>query len=98
MVSVAVMTVLMGGIGSAMVLATRAIPDGRSALDDAVNGYHAAEQLSGELYCAQSFTVRTKVRQAEAFGVHEFAIADDANGHARLAEVIPGLEDCVDLL
>jgi len=68
-VSVSVMAVLMGGIASAMILASRAIPDGRSALDDVVEAYHAAEQIAGELYCAQSFTVRTPTAV-------EFTVAD----------------------
>ena len=56
MLSLAVMTVLMGGMASAMLLATRAVPDRRTPLLAAAEGYHAAEQLTSELYAAEAFT------------------------------------------
>lgn len=58
-VSMSVTAVLMGGLASAIVLASRAIPDAQSPSRGALDGYHMAEQIVGELYCAQSFTERT---------------------------------------
>ncbi|MHC4696607.1 MAG: prepilin-type N-terminal cleavage/methylation domain-containing protein, partial [Planctomycetota bacterium] len=57
--SVAVMTVVMGGIASAMFLASHAVPDGRSSNDAVLQGYNAAERVVGELYCARSFSLKT---------------------------------------
>jgi prepilin-type N-terminal cleavage/methylation domain-containing protein len=70
--SVAVMTVVTGGIASAMLLASHAVPDGRSAGDAVLQGYNASEQIVSELYCAQSFSVRTATAV-------EFAVADRDN-------------------
>ncbi len=57
--SVAVMAVVMGGIGSAMLLASHALPDGNSSRDAVLQGYHSGERIVGELYSARSFSVRT---------------------------------------
>ena len=54
--SMAVMTVLIGGIGSAMVLASRAVPDDDSSASALIGGYRAAEEIAGELFVARTFT------------------------------------------
>ena len=58
-VSMAVMTVLMGGLASAIVIASRAIPDDQSPISATLEGSDIAEQIAGELFCAQSFSQRT---------------------------------------
>ncbi|MGB2984554.1 MAG: prepilin-type N-terminal cleavage/methylation domain-containing protein [Phycisphaerae bacterium] len=68
-VSMAVMTVLMGGLASAIVLASRALPEDQSSLSATVDGYSATDQIAGELLCAQTFTVRTSTTV-------EFTVAD----------------------
>ncbi len=67
--SVAAMSVLMGGIGSAMLLASHALPDGKASGDALLRGYRTAEQIVGELYCAETFTLRTATAV-------EFTVAD----------------------
>ena len=54
-----VMTALMGGLASALMLASRAIPDDASPAAVAIDAYYAADQIAGELFCAQSFSERT---------------------------------------
>jgi len=71
-VSVAVAVVLIGGLASAVVIASRAIPDDQSPSSVTIDGYYAAEQIAGELLCAQSFTVRTSTAV-------EFTVADRNN-------------------
>jgi hypothetical protein len=56
--SVAVMTVLTGGIASAMLLAARAVPDRQSALSAVANGYSTVDILASELATARSFSIR----------------------------------------
>lgn len=68
-VSTAVMVVLIGGLASAVVIAGRAIPDKASPTSVTIDGYHTAEQIAGELLCAQSFTLRTSTAV-------EFNVAD----------------------
>jgi len=53
------MTALMGGLASALVLASRAIPDDASPAAVAIDAYYAADQIAGELFCARSFSERT---------------------------------------
>lgn len=65
----AVMTVLMGGIASAMILASRAVPDVETPLKARADGYHSADGLAGELFAAQAITSRTAT-------VVEFTVAD----------------------
>lgn len=67
--SVAVMSILIGGLGSAVVLASRAMPDPDSLATAVTEGYYVTEQIAGELLCAQSFTVRTATTV-------EFTVAD----------------------
>jgi len=57
--SMAVMTVLLGGIASALVIAARAVPGTATPMSLTVDGYHAAERLAGELYAAQTITARS---------------------------------------
>jgi prepilin-type N-terminal cleavage/methylation domain-containing protein len=57
--SMAVMTVLLGGLASAMILASRAVPDRKSTLAAAMDGSYAADQLAAELFVAKSFSVRS---------------------------------------
>lgn len=72
--SMAVMTILLGGIASAMILASRAMPDLATPLKAMADGYYVADQLAGELYAAQ--TISTTFRSAT--GV-EFTVADRNN-------------------
>lgn len=58
-VSMSVATVLMGGMASAIVIAGRALPDSQSSLSATVNSFLIAEQMVGEMYCAQGFSERT---------------------------------------
>ncbi len=58
-VSTAVAVVLIGGLASAVVIASRAIPDDQSPSSVTIDGYYATEQIAGELLCAQSFTERS---------------------------------------
>ena len=57
--SMAVMTVLLGGIASALVIAGRPGPGTATPASLAVDGYHAAERLATELYAAQTITARS---------------------------------------
>jgi len=73
--SMAVMTVLLGGIASALVIAGRAVPGTATPASLAVDGYHAAERLATELYAAQTVTARSATSVA-------FTVADrDADGN-----------------
>jgi len=67
--SMAVMTVLLGGISSAMILASRAVPDLETPLKAKTDGYHAADGLASELFAAQTITSRFAT-------VVEFTVAD----------------------
>ena len=67
--SMAVITVLLGGIASAMILASRAVPDLETPLKAMADGYHAADGLASELYAAQTITFRSAT-------VVEFTVAD----------------------
>ncbi len=57
--SMAVLTVLMGGMASALFLAGRAVPDRETPLKATSEGFHAADQLAGELFAAQALTTRS---------------------------------------
>ena len=67
--SMAVMTVLLGGIASAMILASRAMPDVETPLKLMSDGYHAADGLASELFAAQTITFRSAT-------IVEFTVAD----------------------
>ncbi len=67
--AVSVATVLMGGLGSAVILASRAIPDPDSPTRATADAFHVAEQIAGELFCAFVFTERTST--AVEFSVHD---------------------------
>lgn len=58
-VSMSVATILMGGLASTIVLASRAMPGRQTTSRSTIDGYYAAEQIAGELLCAKSFTVRS---------------------------------------
>ncbi len=58
-VSMVAMTTLMGGLASALVLASRAIPDDASSSAVALDAYYVADQMAGELFCARSLSERT---------------------------------------
>ena len=58
-VSMSIMTVLIGGLASTMLLASRAIPDGQGSLDAVINACRAAENMAEDLYTAQSFSERS---------------------------------------
>jgi len=68
-VSMSVATILMGGLASTIVLASRAMPGQHTPARSTIDGYYATEQIAGELLCAQSFTVRTPTAV-------EFIVAD----------------------
>jgi hypothetical protein len=70
--SIAVSAVLMGAMTSAIVLASRAMPNEESPLTAASDGYYAAEQIADELFCTMSFTERSAT-------VVEFTVADRNN-------------------
>ncbi len=70
--SIAVMSVLMGGLASAILLASHAMPDREGPFAATVEGAELAGQIAGELYCARSFTERTSTSV-------EFAVADRDN-------------------
>jgi hypothetical protein len=57
--SMAVVTVLLGGIASALVIAGRAVPGTATPMSLTVDGYYAAERLASELYAAQTLTARS---------------------------------------
>ncbi len=56
--SMVVMTILLAGMSSAMVLASRAVPDLETPLKAIADGYHAADGLASELFATQTITVR----------------------------------------
>ncbi len=68
-VSMAVATVLMGGLASAIVLASHAMPNKENPAKATLDAHYAAEQIAGELFCAQSFSERTTTSV-------EFTVAD----------------------
>ena len=70
--SMAVMSILLGGLASAMIIATRAIPNRESALGAAMDSAYATDQLAGELVVAKSFSVRSPT-------VVEFKVDDRNN-------------------
>lgn len=55
-VSSAVTAVLAGGMASAVVLASRALPENQAALDGVVRAADAAEMISADLLCATAIT------------------------------------------
>ena len=70
--SMVVMTILLAGMSSAMVLASRAVPDLETPLKAMADGYHAADGLAGELFAAQTITFRSAT-------VVEFTVDDRAD-------------------
>ena len=73
--TMAVMTVLMVGMGSAMVIATRAIPDDKSAMEIATNSKNVLDRITEDLLYATSVTEKT----ANAI---TFTVADRGHGAA----------------
>jgi len=71
----AIMTVLLGGLASAMMIASRAVPDRNTTLGATLDSAYAADQLAAELFTAKSFTVRTSTAV-------EFTVADRNNDGA----------------
>lgn len=71
-VSTAAVAVLMGGMASAVLLATRALPESGSELDGVVEAGAAVQQLAGELLCAVSVGEHSAVAL-------EFAVPDRNN-------------------
>ena len=57
--SMAVMTVLLGGIASALLIAGRAVPSSATPASLTVDAYYAADRLASELYAAQTITARS---------------------------------------
>jgi len=54
--SMAVATILLGGMASALVLASRAIPSSNDPAMLRIEGHAVVEQLANDLWCAQTFT------------------------------------------
>lgn len=67
--SMAVMTVLLGGLSSAMMIASRAVPDRNTTLGATLDSANAGDQLAAELFVAKSFSVRSPTAV-------EFTLAD----------------------
>lgn len=72
--SMVILTILMLGISSSLVIASRAIPDGRSPAKQFVDGSEMLLQIADELSCALTVTVHTAT-------VVEFTLPD-RNGDA----------------
>ena len=54
-----VSTVLLGAIGSSLVIASRALPNDQSAVGGRIDAYRLADQLAGELYAATTVNAKT---------------------------------------
>jgi type II secretory pathway pseudopilin PulG len=67
--SMGLMTILLGGISSTILLASHALPSEQNASAAVNRGYQAADQIAGELYCARSFTEKASTAV-------EFTVAD----------------------
>lgn len=65
----AVSTILLGGLASAMMIATKAMPDSKTPLSAALDAAAAADQLATDLFTAHTITSRTDT-------VLEFRVAD----------------------
>lgn len=77
-VSVAVMSVLAGGLASAMLIAAKAIPDPDDPFTQQQSANYSLEQIAGELYCAKTVPYRSD-------RAIEFTVADrDNNGSDEL--------------
>ena len=74
-VTTATMTVLLGGIGSALVVASRALPGPRDQLGAAIAAASVVGDIAAELYCAQTVTEL-------APAAIEFTVADRNNDAA----------------
>lgn len=72
-VSMAVSVVLLGGLASALVISSHAMPDGDSLARGLLDGATAAEQIAADLLCARSFT------EVSSTAV-EFTVADRNHG------------------
>lgn len=70
--SLAIMALLMGSLASAMVLASRALPTAATTETAPLVAYHAAEELAGDLYGAQSISLL-------GTSAIEFTVADRNN-------------------
>jgi prepilin-type N-terminal cleavage/methylation domain-containing protein len=73
--SIAITAVLLGGTASAVLLASRALPDGDNLIELRLRTESAANQMTLDLLCAESFPLRS------ATGV-EFTVADRNHGAA----------------
>lgn len=73
--SMSVASVLMAGLASAMVLASRALPDPDSPLTSAVNSHQVLDEIVGDLYTAITFITRTPNEVT-------FTVADRDNNNA----------------
>ena len=67
--SLAITTVLLGGIASTIVIASHALPSDQDPNRAVIDAYHATEQIADELFVAQSVTQRTAA-------MLEFTVAD----------------------
>ena len=76
LLSMVVMTMVMGGLATAMVLASRALPNGQSAFDITLKSSDATEQIAVDLY-----TARTIVARSPRFV--EFTVPDRNSGRAQ---------------
>lgn len=74
-VSMGVMSVLMMGMGSVILIASKALPDGQSPLEITIQSSAIADQIAGELRYAMSVTETTPTAL-------EFAVPDRNHGAA----------------
>lgn len=57
--STAIMSILMAGLASAILIASHALPSRNTPTDALLKASDVAERMAGELYCALTFTERT---------------------------------------
>lgn len=60
--SMTIGVILLGGMGSAILIASHALPGRSSATDAILRGSDVVEQMAGELHCAVTFTQRSATK------------------------------------
>jgi len=69
LLAVSVMTILLGGLASAVLLASHALPDPKNPMTAVTDGSNVLEQISSEIYSAINVTQRTPT--SITFTVHD---------------------------
>lgn len=72
-VSMTIMTILMGAMASVLVVASHAVPDGRSPMEKKTQAADVLDQIAGELFYATSITEETEIAVT-------FTVADRNHG------------------